>query len=192
MCATCLTPLSRLFRYLRLLYERGINKAKRCLKERKIAQSRFSVDCYKSEKGFFMGAFTVAIALVSSVFFLYTVKGKNKTHTLLIYQITNLVLLVTALPVTIHAIRQMRRLKYQKSKFSGPDGMLLKITLMGVITLEAFEGVEGLYEKGVLLLVLRLLSSLLAISQSILQTYLVVDGENRHAHTEELLEEKPG
>uniref|UniRef100_A0A1I8IU84 Otopetrin-2 n=1 Tax=Macrostomum lignano TaxID=282301 RepID=A0A1I8IU84_9PLAT len=190
---TCFTLYRNVSKFLDVIQSKGFNVAKKCLRNRKRSQTSFSASCYKTDKGFFLGAFLLILGIVSGIYFTVYVNDKpdDAVTSQLIYQITDLILLTVNLVLCAIANAKMRKLTLLHRAGTGPDSWLLGITLIGVLAYQMFQLFGASAEQGVFM-ALRIIEGLLSIGQSVFQVYLVLDGEKRRSKSDEVIEEKPG
>ncbi|PAA92944.1 hypothetical protein BOX15_Mlig013907g1, partial [Macrostomum lignano] len=190
---SCYVLYCNVGKFLDVIQTKGFNVGKKCLRNRKKAQTSFSASCYKSDKGFFLGALQMIVGIVSGIYF--TIYINDQPEDLIvgkyIYLSTDLALLTLNLLLCIVAYKQMQALTLVQRMSTGPDAWLLGITLIGVLAFELFQLFGAFSEKG-LFFALRLTQGIICIMQSLLQVFLVLDGEKRRSSTSEAIERKPG
>lgn len=174
----------------RLLYQSSDEESQR---EAKVRSQKLSVDCSSSSRGLFMGIFLLVSAVISMiVFFMLINKPSYMDAAIQLEHLSQVVLNVIAAIALILAFIRMRELRFTAKEELSLEEILLIISLpgeyiFGFLSIIAI-GVEGIDQSGLIIL----LSSVLAMFESSLQTMFILNGMRRSAHTPQLQKRKTG
>ena len=174
----------------RLLYQSSDEESQR---EAKVRSQKLSVDCSSSSRGLFMGIFLLVSAVISMiVFFMLINKPSYMDAAIQLEHLSQVVLNVIAAIALILAFIRMRELRFVAKEELSLEEILLIISLpgeyiFGFLSIIAI-AIEGIDRSGLIIL----LSSVLAMFESSLQTMFILNGMRRSAHTPQLQKRKTG
>ncbi|XP_052828448.1 proton channel OtopLc isoform X4 [Octopus bimaculoides] len=173
-----------------LLYQSSDEESQR---EAKVRSQKLSVDCSSSSRGLFMGIFILVSAVISMIVFFMLINNPSYTDAAIqLEHLSQVVLNVIASIALILAFVRMKDLRFSLKSELSLEEMLLIVSLpgeyiFGFLSIIAI-GVEGIDRSGLIIL----LSSILAIFESSLQTMFILNGIRRTAHTPQLQRQKTG
>ncbi|VDD75356.1 unnamed protein product [Mesocestoides corti] len=152
-------------------------------------------ECHHAHKGLFVGLLLVMATLVVMALFYVLVQQRDRDYALVLYQITDLVLLSIGIVTVSVALYQLRVLHLRKlSEEDAFDDNLLLIGLLGMLFYDMFLLVPAVEAKeeheGVGSIFVA--KATLEMVQALLQVFLILEASQRQAGTVDQMVKKPG
>ncbi|XP_066985816.1 uncharacterized protein [Macrobrachium rosenbergii] len=156
------------------------------------ARHHYSVDCAHANRGLFMGILVLVLTIISLILFFVLINNEAyKEVAILEANIIELsVYGVSSITVIIGMI-QMRELEFIPEGDIELDNILLLIAQSGVYIYTSFTVIGGHFTMTDNL-ILPLLSSIVTLLQTTLQTIFVLDASRRCCYNQDQLQRKPG
>ncbi|KAK4311568.1 hypothetical protein Pmani_016930 [Petrolisthes manimaculis] len=154
----------------------------------------YSVDCAHANRGLFMGILILVLTILSLILFFVLINNVDYQAAAIIEaNIIKLSIHGIALATVVIAMKQMRELEFLPEGDIELDNILLLIAETGVYIFTSFTIVGGLFAKSEHdFLVLPLVTAIITLAQTMLQTNFILDASRRCCYNEDQLERKPG
>ncbi|KAB7496674.1 Otopetrin-2 [Armadillidium nasatum] len=152
----------------------------------------YSVDCARASRGLFTGIFILVLTIISLILFYVLISNdKFKRFAILEANIIELSIYSLAIISVIVGMKQMRELEFILEGDIELDNILLIIAQAGVYIYASFTIIGGYFSLQASH-TLPLLTAVLTLIQTTLQTLFILDGSRRCCYTADQLDRKPG
>ncbi|XP_068207939.1 uncharacterized protein [Palaemon carinicauda] len=156
------------------------------------ARHHYSVDCAHANRGLFMGILVLVLTIISLILFFVLINNEAyKELAILEANIIELSVYGVASVTVIIGMIQMRELEFIPEGDIELDNILLLIAQSGVYIYTSFTVIGGHFTMTDNL-ILPLLSSIVTLLQTTLQTIFVLDASRRCCYNQDQLQRKPG
>lgn len=156
------------------------------------ARHHYSVDCAHASRGLFMGILVLVLTIISLILFFVLINNEAyKEVAVLEANIIELSVYGLASVTVIIGMVQMRELEFIPEGDIELDNILLLIAQSGVYIYTSFTIIGGHFAMTDNL-ILPLLSAIITLLQTTLQTIFILDASRRCCYTQDQLERKPG
>ena len=148
--------------------------------------------CHKAHRGLFIGLFVFVLTLISiSFFYVYQVKDSNIAAN--IFYASEIILLFMGVLAVFLGFIRMRNLHFGGNRVF-VDAALLIVSTFGVLVFNCFVIVSSTSHININshVSMMALTTSVLAFTESLLQTIFILDGLGRCAKTQKQVAFKPG
>ncbi|KAK8739796.1 hypothetical protein OTU49_003201 [Cherax quadricarinatus] len=156
------------------------------------ARHHYSVDCAHANRGLFMGILVLVLTIISLILFFVLINNEDyKSLAILEASIIELSVYGVATVTVVIGMIQMRELEFVPDGEIELDNILLLIAQTGVYIYTSFTVIGGHFTLRDHM-VLPLLSAIITLIQTTLQTIFILDATRRCCYNHEQLERKPG
>ncbi|XP_071524780.1 uncharacterized protein [Panulirus ornatus] len=156
------------------------------------ARHHYSVDCAHANRGLFMGILVLVLTIISLILFFVLISNEDyKGVAILEANIIELSVYSVATVTVVIGMIQMRELEFIPEGEIELDNILLLIAQTGVYIYTSFSVIGGHFTMRDYML-LPLLSSIITLTQTTLQTIFILDATKRCCYNHDQLERKPG
>ncbi|CAL4067730.1 unnamed protein product, partial [Meganyctiphanes norvegica] len=156
------------------------------------ARHHYSVDCAHASRGLFMGILVLVLTIISLILFFVLIDNEElKKIAVLEANIIELSLYGVAIITGIIGMVQMRELEFVPEGDVELDNILLLIAQTGVFVYASFTVIGSHFQTGSELL-LPLITAIVTLTQTTVQTIFVLDASRRCCYTQDQLTRKPG
>ena len=154
---------------------------------------RVTVDCSGANRGLFFGIFTLVGTIISMIVFFVLVKKPDFLDSaIMVAHISELVLYVLSTLATIIAFVKIRLLRFHKDRDNSLDEIFLILGLVGIFAFCLCSVVAGRYAVHTIGGALVLATSIVIVTQSVLQTVFIMNGLRRSLRANQSEPRKPG
>ncbi|XP_069978977.1 proton channel OtopLc isoform X11 [Penaeus vannamei] len=156
------------------------------------ARHHYSVDCAHANRGLFMGILVLVLTIISLILFFVLINNEAyKDVAIMEANIIELSVYGVASVTVVIGMIQMRELEFIPEGDIELDNILLLIAQTGVYIYTSFTVIGGHFTMTDNL-ILPLLSSIVTLIQTTLQTIFILDASRRCCYNHDQLERKPG
>ncbi|XP_063861202.1 proton channel OtopLc-like isoform X2 [Scylla paramamosain] len=155
----------------------------------------YSVDCAHANRGLFMGILILVLTIISLILFFVLINNEAyKSLAIMEANIIELSVYGVATVTVVVGMIQMRELEFVPDGDIELDNILLLIAQTGVYIYTSFTIIGGHFtmSDARAVMVLPLLSAIITLTQTTLQTIFILDATRRCCYNSEQLERKPG
>ncbi|XP_045134116.1 proton channel OtopLc-like isoform X2 [Portunus trituberculatus] len=155
----------------------------------------YSVDCAHANRGLFMGILVLVLTIISLILFFVLINNEAyKSLAIMEANIIELSVYSVATVTVVVGMIQMRELEFVPEGDIELDNILLLIAQTGVYIYTSFTIIGGHFtmSDARAVMVLPLLSAIITLTQTTLQTIFILDATRRCCYNSEQLERKPG
>ncbi|KAK7074063.1 hypothetical protein SK128_007081 [Halocaridina rubra] len=156
------------------------------------ARHHYSVDCAHANRGLFMGILVLVLTIISLILFFVLINNEAyKEAAIMEANIIELSVYGVASVTVVIGMIQMRELEFIPEGDIELDNILLLIAQSGVYIYTSFTVIGGHFTMTDNL-ILPLLSAIITLLQTTLQTIFILDASRRCCYNQDQLERKPG
>ena len=152
----------------------------------------YSVDCTNANRGLFFGIFILVLVIISMILFLVLINREEyKVIAIAEVHLSELVLYMMTLAACFIGMIQVSSLRFNSSRKTDLDNLLLVVALIGVISFNVFTVISTQFSDhsdGLIVLV----TALTGVMQAIVQTVFILDASKRQLYTRQQMNSKPG
>ncbi|XP_050730889.1 uncharacterized protein LOC127005808 isoform X2 [Eriocheir sinensis] len=158
------------------------------------ARHHYSVDCAHANRGLFMGILMLVLTIISLILFFVLINNEAyKSLAIMEANIIELSVYSVATVTVVVGMIQMRELEFVPEGDIELDNILLLIAQTGVYIYTCFSIIGGHFTMSDRsFMVLPLLSAIITLTQTTLQTIFILDATRRCCYNHDQLERKPG
>ncbi|KAK4311564.1 hypothetical protein Pmani_016929 [Petrolisthes manimaculis] len=158
------------------------------------ARHHYSVDCAHANRGLFMGILILVLTIISLILFFVLINNENyKSLAIIEANIIELSVYGVATVTVVIGMIQMRELEFVPEGDIELDNILLLIAQTGVYIYTSFTVIGGHFTMSDQeFMVLPLMSAIITLTQTTLQTIFILDATRRCCYNHDQLERKPG
>ena len=152
----------------------------------------YSVDCTNANRGLFFGIFILVLSIISMIIFLVLIsRDEFKTLAIAEVHLSELILYMMTLAACFIGMIQVSSLRFNSSRKTDLDNLLLVVALIGVISFNIFTIIATQFTAHSDNLII-MVTALTGVLQGIIQTVFILDASKRQLYTRRQMNRKPG